>query len=145
MSSALTGGSPNALSFWTYAGNDAILMPALEAALWRIRNATCLPVDVSLDAHFWVRQWPAEDMPEGWTGWTVGGGGPPWTNSRIRVIDTADVDHAERIIVHEIAEHILRRSNSHATAAGQGSSTLTEALVTSICEVRVCGCFNPEH
>src|SRR5688572_13535119 len=71
------GSNPNPLTFWWYAGNGAELRPALECALTRIRNATCLPVDVSMDAHHWVRQRPPEDMM-GRIGWTFGS----WSSER---------------------------------------------------------------
>lgn len=133
-----SGVNPNPLTFWWYAGAPAVLRPGIECSLSRIRAATCLPVDVSFDAHHWVRQYPAADMG-GLTGRTLG----TWDSTRIRVTDAADADHACRILVHEIAEHVLRRRSDHATTSG--NSKLTEPLLTSICEMQDCGCFNPEH
>jgi hypothetical protein len=130
--------NPNPLTFWWWDRDPTILRPALECALGRIRAAACLPVDISFDAHHWVRQRAQSTMP-GLSGTTTG----PWLGTRIAVLDTADEDRACRILVHEIGEHVLRRRNDHAVSAS--NSHLTATLLTAICSVQECGCFNPEE
>lgn len=137
------GSDPNPLTFWWYAGNAAELRPALECAIDRIRTATCLPVDVSLDAHHWVRQKPTEDMG-GRLGWTTGSS---WDSTRIALKTPMGPQTNCRVLVHEIAQHVLQRRND----AGHvpPSFQISEQLITNICAVQAslgypCGCSNPE-
>lgn len=134
-----TGTNPNPLTFWWYAGDPAVLRPAIECALQRVRAATCLPVDVSFDAAHWVRQRPPEDM-SGRMGWTTG----TWAETRVKLVDWADSQMACRLLVHEIS-HILRRSNQHVGEGGEGSTKLLEPNLVAICAVQNCQCFNPEE
>jgi hypothetical protein len=129
------GGDGNPLTFWWWAGDGAQLRPALECALERIRAATCLPVDVSLDAHHWVRLKPPEQMG-GRVGWTTGA----WDNARISLKTPMGPMSNCRVLVHEIAQHVLRRRNDHAGA----SLMLDSALLESVCSVQDCRCFKPE-
>lgn len=129
--------NPNPLTFWWWDRDPAVLVPALECALERIRAATCLPVDISFDAHHWVRMRDQSTMP-GLTGRTTGS----WSGTRVAVLDTADAAQACRILVHEIGEHVLRQRNDHAVSAS--NSVLTPALVAAICAVQACACINPE-
>jgi hypothetical protein len=131
------GASPNPLTFWWWAGDGAQLRPALECALQRIRAATCLPVDVSLDAHHWVRQKPPEAMG-GRLDWTTGAS---WDSTRIALKAPMGPQSNCRVLTHAIAEHVLRRRNDH---AGEEPFTLTAQLLESICTVRDCPCFVPE-
>src|ERR1044071_7040160 len=75
--------SPNPLTFWWYATaperQDAARV-TLECALGRIRAATCLPVDVSLDAAHWVRIRSVEEMPG-----VYGHLGGIWASTRIQL------------------------------------------------------------
>lgn len=130
--------NPNSLTFGHWADNPAVIGPALECALSRIRAATCLPVDVSLDAWHWVRQRPQSYMP-GLTGRTTG---QSWDELRINVLDTLPTGPACRALLHEIAEHALRRKNDHAVSSS--NSRLNAVLVESICQVQDCPCQNPE-
>jgi hypothetical protein len=139
----VVGSNPNPLTFWWYAGNGAELRPALECALERIRAATCLPVDVSLDAHHWVRQKPPEDMG-GRIGWTTGSS---WGSVRIALKTPMGPQTNCRVLVHEIAQHLLQRRND----AGHvpPSFQISEQLITNICAVQAslgfpCGCSVPE-
>jgi hypothetical protein len=131
--------NPNPLTFWWYAGDPAILRPAIECALERIRAATCLPVDVSIDAHHWVRQKALSGM----VGQTTG---TSWYSTRIAILDTVDdEDYACNIVTHEIAQHVLRRQNDHAGGYSNANKyRLYEQVVTDICAVQSCACFNPE-
>lgn len=137
------GSDPNPLTFWWYAGNAAELRPALECAIDRIRTATCLPVDVSLDAHHWVRQKPTEDMG-GRLGWTTGSS---WDSTRIALKTPMGPQTNCRVLVHEIAQHVLQRRNDAGHV--QPSFQLSEQLITNVCAVQAslgypCGCSNPE-
>ena len=129
------GGDENPLTFWWFSGDGAQLRPALECALERIRAATCLPVDVSLDAHHWVRFKTAEQMG-GRVGWTTGA----WDSARISLKTPMGPMSNCRVLIHEIAQHVLRRSNSHVGA----SLMLDSALLEAVCSVQDCRCFNPE-
>lgn len=131
------GLNPNPLTFWWHAGDPAQLRPALECALQRIRAATCLPVDVSFDAHHWVRQKPPEAMG-GRIGWTTGNS---WLSTRIALKAPMGPQSNCRVLTHEIAEHVLRSRNDH---AGEEPFILTAQLLESICSVRDCRCFVPE-
>jgi hypothetical protein len=131
-----TRGDPNALTFWWWAGDGAQLRPALECAIERIRNATCLPVDVSFDAHHWVRQKPPESMG-GRLGWTTGS----WGSTRIALKAPMGPQTNCRVLTHEIAEHVLRRRNDH---AGDEQFVLTAQLLEAVCSVQDCRCFVPE-
>lgn len=136
------GADPNPLTFWWYAGNAAELRPALECALERIRAATCLPVDVSLDAHHWVRQ-KAPAAMQGLLGWTTG----TWNSTRIALKTPMGPQTNCRVLVHEIAQHVLQRRNNdgHVPPMFQ----LSAQLIENICAVQAsrgipCGCSNPE-
>lgn len=132
----VVGADPNPLTFWWYAGDGSQLRPALECALQRIRAATCLPVDVSLDAHHWVRMKTAAQMG-GREGWTTG---QP-DSTRIALKTPMGPQTNCRVLTHEIAEHTLRRRSDH---AGEEPFILTEQLLESICSVQDCLCLNPE-
>lgn len=142
------GANPNPLTFWWYAGDPTILRPAIECALERIRLATCLPIDVSLDSAHWVRQRPPEDMTG--SGHTSGA----WSSTRISLSTSLTTSQQCPVLVHEML-HTLRRSNSHPGADGsmtypvthvnsQPVSHLTAADLALICSVQACGCQNPE-
>lgn len=141
--------NPNPLTFWWYAGDPAVLAPALECALARIRAATCLPVDVSFDAHHWVRQLPAADMG-GRSGWTTGA----WAGTRIKLSEALAADQVCPVLIHEIV-HVLRRSNAHPGPDGSmtfpvvhvHSAPVTRLVaydLDAICAAQQCECFNPE-
>lgn len=128
--------NPNPLTFWWYEGNPQELRPALECALTRIRNATCLPVDVSFDAHHWVRQKPPEDMA-GHVDWTTG---DSWYATRTALVTNMGPNSNCRALTHAIAQHVLRRSNSHLGAPWR----IDADLIAGICAVQACGCSVPE-
>jgi hypothetical protein len=130
-------GNPNPLTFWWWKGNPQELRPALECALTRVRNATCLDVDVSFDAHHLVSQKAGADMPPGQVGHT---GGSSWYDTRIDLQAQMGPNSNCRTLVHEIAQHVLRRSNSHVGAPWR----IDADLLTAICSVQDCKCFNPE-
>lgn len=130
------GADPNPLTFWWYAADPAEVRPAIECALERIRAATCLPVDISLDAAHWVRQRTAESMG-GRLGWTTGSS---WDSTRIALKTLMGPQTNCRVLVHEIAQHVLRQANDHAGATYR----LDQPLIDSICEVQDCGCSVPE-
>jgi hypothetical protein len=137
---AFTGvvqGSSNPLTFWWYAGDPTVLRPAIECALERIRAATCLPVDVSMDAHHWVRQ---KALGGGLAGQTTGAS---WDSTRIALLTGIDGNYACNVLVHEIAQHVLRRSNDHIQPAS-ATQALHADLVAAVCDVQDCQCFNPE-
>jgi hypothetical protein len=134
-------GAGEPLTFWWWNGDPTVLRPTLECALERIRAATCLPVDVSFDAAHWVRQKPAADMG-GRAGWTTGAS---WSATRIALLEGIDGGYACGVLTHEIAQHTLRRRNDHAAGYSEANKRkLYEGLLTEICEVQTCGCFNPE-
>jgi len=130
------GTNANPLTFWWWAGEGAELSPALECALQRIRSATCLPLDVSFNAHHWVRQKSPEAMA-GRNGWTTGA---DWDSTRIALKAPMGPQTNCRVLVHEIAQHVLRRRNDHAGATYRLDADLLEA----ICARWDCGCFVPE-
>jgi hypothetical protein len=102
--------NPNPLTFWWYATADASvdkLRRALEMAVERWRNATGLDIDISVNAHHWVRLRPPEDMGGAW-GHVSG----PWSSNRIRVIDNQSVETTANLIAHEMG-HVLARTNAH--------------------------------
>jgi hypothetical protein len=137
-----TGANPNPLTFWWWAGDGAELRPALECALARIRAATCLPVDVSFDAAHWVRQKPPERMNG-----LVGHTGGSWAEARISLKTPMGPQANCRVLVHEIAQHVLQMKNDDGHIAPM--FRLSAPLIESICDVqerlgRPCGCFNPE-
>ena len=133
----LQGTSPNPLTFWYWAGDPDVLVPALECALARVRAATCLPVDVSLDAHHWVRQMTRAAMG-GRAGWTTGS---VWS-TRIRIdVDARDA-YACDLVTHEVAIHTLRRASDH--IGPNWPMVLDAPYLESICSVQECGCFVPE-
>lgn len=135
------GTNPNPLTFWHWNGDPTVLRPTLECALERIRAATCLPVDVSFDASHWVRFKPAADM-DGRTGWTTGSS---WNDTRIALLEGIDGGYACNVLTHEIAQHTLRRKNTHTAPYNNTTKyKLYSELVSEICEVQDCGCFNPE-
>lgn len=137
------GLSPNPLTFWWHAGDAQQLRPALECALTRIRNATCLPVDVSFDAHHWVRQKPAAEMG-GRLGWTTGSS---YDETRIALKTVMGPNTNCRVLTHEIAQHVLQRRNDdgHVSPLPQLSAELIERIcVTQEARGNPCGCFNPE-
>lgn len=133
-----TGYNPNPLTFWWYAADPTVIRPALECALGAIREATCLPVDISFDAHHWVRQVPQDAIP-GKAGATQGSS---WDSTRIKVLNTLPADYSCGVLKHEIAQHVLRRSNSHIGADSE--KKLTAPLLESVCSLNECECFNPE-
>lgn len=132
------GTNPNRLTFWYYAADPTVVQPALECALKRVRAATCLPVDISYDAHVWVRQ-RANDDPvtcggiSNWFGCTSQGYSRIWL--RETLINPCNT------LVHEIGQHVLRRSYSH---AGSSAGYLHEAVLQEICAEQPCVCFHPE-
>jgi hypothetical protein len=131
-------GNSNPYTFWWYA-TPAESIPAVreavECALVRLRAATCLPFDVSFDAHHWVRiRYTADMSVYGHTGGT-------WASTRISIRE--DSSSPCNILVHEVGHHLLRRSNYHVEPQAP-SAGLHEALLTSICLLHDCGCFNPE-
>lgn len=132
------GADPNPLTFWWHAGDPQELRPALECALTRIRNATCLPVDVSFDAAHWVRQKPAEKMG-GRLGWTTGSS---WATTNIALKTVMGPNTNCRVLTHEIAQHVLRRRNDDGHV--EPKFQLSAELLADICSKHVCGCFNPE-
>ncbi len=141
---------PDALTFWWHAGNPALLVPGLECAVRRIREATCLPLDVSLDANHWLRHKTEAEMG-GRAGWTTG----PWATASIAVKDTLQDYHQCPIITHEIV-HVLRRSNGHPCPGRSmsspdgvwsrepGGSRITACDLEQICAVQNCGCMVSE-
>lgn len=132
------GMSPNPLTFWWREGDGAQLRPALECALERIRAATCLPVDVSIDAHHWVRQKPAADMG-GRLGWVTG---ESWDSTRIALKSPMGPLSNCRVLVHEIAQHVLQRRNDDGHVPPQ--FRLSRQLIENICAIHQCGCMVPE-
>ena len=131
------GTNPNPLTFWWYAADPAVVRPVIECALERIRAATCLKVDVSFDAWHWVRQ---KALGGGLAAQTTG---DSWDSTRIALLTGIDGNYACNVLVHEVAQHVLRRSNTHVQPSG-ATAGLHEDLVTAICEVQDCPCFNPE-
>lgn len=132
------GLSPNPLTFWWHAGDGAQLRPALECALERIRAATCLSVDVSIDAHHWVRHKTPEEMG-GRLGWTTG---DSWDATRIALKTPMGPQTSCRVLVHEIAQHVLQRRNDAGHVPPQ--FRLSQQLIENICAIHPCECMVPE-
>lgn len=129
----------NTITFGHYDDDPNVIVPALECALDRIRQATCLPVETSDDGQHWVRQQPKSYMQK-LSGRTTG---RSWDNLTISILDTLPVPNTCRMLVHEIGEHVLRRSNDHAVSSS--NSKLNAVLIESICQVQDCPCQNPEQ
>lgn len=145
-----TGANPNELTWWWYAGDPTVLRPAIECALSRIRAATCLPVDVSLDAHQWVRQTTPADLPSGSAAFTSG----PWSATRTKVSIAVTAAQMCPVLIHEMV-HALRHDWGHSGPDGSFSfpvthiasqpvSKLTTFDIGAICAVQQCNCSNPE-
>jgi hypothetical protein len=150
-SSALLGtvmGNANPLTYGVWQANAATLLPGLECALTRIRAASCLPVDYSMDAWHWIR-WAPKAQMNGHVGWTLGN----WESNRTRIIDDAlyyDPSGAYLcdILTHEIIVHSLARTNSH--IGPSWPMRINEAYLTRACETQAglgieCACFNFEE
>lgn len=143
------GSDPNPLTFWWYATapeHQWGLRADLECALERWRQATCLPLDVSFDAHHWARIMKLEGL----SGQVVG----TWDSARIRI----DSDLAQpawcQMLTHEIG-HVLRRSNGHSAIDGSMSYGITHVFtepishivqddIDRVCAIQDCGCAPPE-
>lgn len=134
---------PNPLTFWWYAtGPDyqPRVRAALECALGRWRAAAGLDLDVSFNAHHWVRFAPLD----GASG-TTGGS---WSSARIKL----DTDMSERldcpVLVHEIC-HLLRQDNGHVGEACMKptyiDSHITAEDLNAVCSKRACTAFVPEE
>lgn len=142
-------GAAGPLTFW-YSSNPEVIIPALECVVERYRAATCLPLDVSVDAAHWVRLAPASAMG-GRVGWTTGGS---WNQTQVKLLDTLTPAQLCPLLMHEVS-HILRRSNDHPAPNGSFSSPAVHVVATPvshitaedialICAVQSCGCSNPE-
>lgn len=144
------GDSPNPLSFGIQGTDDLpVLLPALYEALARLRAATCLVLDVSLDAHHLIQLVPPEDMG-GRSGWTTGS----WDAANIKLSRSLTAAQVCPVLLHEMV-HVLRRSNSHPGPNGSFSysvvhvssqpvTKITGFDVEAICAVQSCGCQVPE-
>lgn len=134
------------LTFWVYGGSSRYqLLPYLERALNRWRSATCLPLDVSLDASNVVR-WDSDFGASG-KAWTHDG----WRTVKIKIDALMAEENRESVLIHEIG-HLLRRSGHHPcdrfTMCYPSTSTkysrISEQDLAAVCSVHPCGCFNPE-
>ncbi len=131
-------------------GDPTVLRPAIECALTRVRSATCLPVDVSLDALHLVRTKTPEQIGNR-AGWTVG----PWDMARISLRSDLQSYHWCPILTHEII-HVLRRSNAHPCPGRSmsapdgvwskepGGSRIMTCDLEQICAVQGCACMVAE-
>lgn len=131
-------GAAEELTFWWYSGDRTQIVTALECAIQRIRAATCLPIDVSVDARHWIRQRPPAEMPGNYgVTWTSDG----WQTTRIALRTDLPTDFARcDVLVHEIAQHTMRATSTHAGPI----YGLSEPLLNEVCSVQDCECFNPE-
>lgn len=142
--------APEALTF--YAGENA---DAVQNVLNRWAAATCLDLRVTDDgAHTVV--YTNEGFASGDRWGQVTGS---WTHATIRVrtemlvrtsrgmLNQVQEDDQRAVFTHELG-HLLTMNNAH-TAHGLmsdnvGEDVIDEELLSTVCAVRNCGCFNPE-
>lgn len=136
------GADPNPLTFWWYAtgaDHQDRARSSIECALGRWRAATGLPLDISLNAHHWIRFAPIT----GASGQISG----PWSSVRIRIDSELQNQFDCPVLVHEIC-HLLRLSNSHIGEACMSpthvDSTITSADLDAVCAERDCAAYEPE-
>lgn len=149
---AASASADQPLTFWRYGMPDQMrLQSALDCALARWRDATCLQMDVSYYAAHWVRWAYPADIPAGSTAVTSGAS---WSSMRIRLLFSFDDDTACQVLTHEIA-HILRRNNGHSDEDGSMSfpvvhvvasprSHITQGDLDAVCAKQPCACATPE-
>lgn len=137
----VVGLDPNPLTFWWYSTEEEFqprLPTAIEGALFRWNAAACLDLDISLNAHHWVR---FKDITNS------GNIGGSWDSTRIRLDTDLPLQFDQVALMHEIC-HLLRRSNGHAGDMCQSPFSehekITEADLTEVCAARDCECFIPE-
>lgn len=146
------GTNPNTLTFWWYATaveDQDDVRDALECALVRWRMATCLPIDVSFDAHHWVRLVPASSIPGGW-GYAYRQQDGSW---RMKVRDDQDDDVTCDLMTHEIG-HALGDSGQHLSGPYEAvmyssyhrtnPNVITQTDINYVCAEQACACANPE-
>lgn len=144
------GENPNPLTFWWYATAPEDIetaRAAIECAAARWRAATCLPVDVSFDAHHWVRFMGPELVAPAWAR-TTG----TWESARIKVRNDRGSTTSCGLVTHEMG-HVMARNNGHTPqpedvmyyAYNEGHpNRLTQASIDYVCSYQQCGCSIPE-
>lgn len=127
------------------------LWRGLEIALTRWRNATCLPLDLSLEGSVQVKWQHADEMPNSYLGFA----NSPWmAGGYIWMSVDFNEDAVVPGLIHEIGHH-LRKSGSHPGPDGSMSfptlhvntppiSKITQYDITAVCAKHTCGCQNPE-
>jgi len=148
LSAPAIASAPQSLTFFRYAGDAHELQDALDCAIARWRQATCLPIDISYAAAHLVRLKPADQM----NGKAANTGGASWNAARITIADTfaQSPEWMCSLLMHEM-RHVLARDNGHPgqlgsfsyPTTGTGSKITTDDL-ESVCEKQTCGCQVPE-
>lgn len=130
-------------------GEMSEMWGVMNCALTRVRRATCLDADLTLNTiEHRIRWAPDEEMPNGSSGYISGSN---WDQQRIRLRWSMPETHRCPVLTHEII-HALRKSYSHpcpefsmsypVTSASQ--SKITQCDLDIICAKYDCGCQVPE-
>lgn len=140
--------NPQPLTYWWYSTTSAFrdrTRAAIECAVSRWSLASGLPVDISFDAHHWIRMVTAEGL--GHSGGEISGG---WSSVRIKITEDMLDQTTCNALIHEIG-HQLRLSNSHPCPQGSesyvsvnSSSLITQCDLDQVCAVRACVDPQPE-
>lgn len=137
---------PQPLTFWR-SGLDTerhIEQDALDCALERWRQATCLPLDVSYDAAHHVRLADLDELGGHTGGWTVGAS---WNATRIKINRDMSKQQICQVLTHELS-HVLRRANTHPglpeCISNNTSGSITSKDIDYVCAKQDCQCQNPE-
>lgn len=138
-----------------YDGNRGALLEAIERSVVRWRNATCLPLDVSLEPAYGIRFRPREliTCPSGNTCGAVTYGSD-WDTMKIAVSTDTPIGALELDLLHELS-HILRRSGTHWTEERATSypvvywittpfTRITQTDLDAVCHQQNCLCQIPE-
>lgn len=138
---------PQPLTFWRNGEvqDRHIEQDALDCALERWRQATCLPLDVSYDAAHLVRLADIEELGGHTGGWTVGAS---WNATRIRINRQMGRTQQCDVLTHELS-HTLRRANTHPglpeCISNNSGGRITSKDIDYVCSKQDCQCQNPEE
>lgn len=149
------GQAPYSFGLYGSANTDGRLKDelwrALEIALTRWRNATCLPLDLSLEGAVQARWQHGDDMPNNYDGLA----GQPWmAGGYIQMAADLSANKVVPVLIHEIGHH-LRKHGGHPGPDGSMSwpvthvnsepvSKILQYDVSAVCAKHTCGCQVPE-
>lgn len=150
LASAPVPAQPLTFWWWASAHHENEVRDALDCALLRWRDATCIAgLDVSYDAAHWVRSVPPDQLG-GRAGWTTG---TSWNSTRIKLLESMPPDDMCQVLTHEIGAHVLRRANTHLAGPDDAMiynptsmprGHITQEDIDAVCSKQDCGCQIPE-